>query len=290
VSHELMEKLPDRPGEYLSHEYMNAYWSPCFHADVAEAMAGAKLDWVASGYPLQNFPDLTMTPEQRKLVDRYSDPIMRELIKDSCLLRKFRHDVYIRGARRMGNAERDAAIARLTLTPLVSPEELKTALEVPVGTIEVGDTLKRLMAAALRGPTTVGELLALEPGYSNAPEAVSVLVGSHQCEIAMRPHSAQTEGANRLNRLLGFRIKSVADAWTTGLASSRLGTAMAAAPLLQFIAARLLSGETEANAEAWFQSISPEIKPEKLDTVRNVIHKAIEQRVPILRQLQIVPG
>jgi hypothetical protein len=269
---------------------MNAHWAPDFHADVAAAMAEAKLDWVASGYPLENFPDLTLTPDQRKVFDRYSDPIMRELIKDTCLQRQFRHDVYIRGARRIGNAERDAAIAGLTLTPLVSPEELKTEVEVPVGKIEVGDSLKKLMATALRRQTTVGELLATEPGYGNAPEVVSVLVGSHQCEIAMRPPSVQSEGANRLNHLLGSRIKSVAEAWTTGLASSQLGTAMTAAPLLQFITARMLNGETEANADAWLQALSPGIKPEKLESVRDIMHKAIEQRVPILRQLQIVPG
>ncbi len=34
---------------YLAHEYMNAAWRPCFHGDVVRALAGAKLDWVASG-------------------------------------------------------------------------------------------------------------------------------------------------------------------------------------------------------------------------------------------------
>jgi hypothetical protein len=290
VSREVLERLPDMPREYLSHEYMNAHWSPVFHADLVAAMAEAKLDWVASGYPLENFPELTLTPDQRKLINRYSDPLMRELIKDTCLQRQFRHDVFIRGARRIDNAERDEAIARLTLTPLVTPQELRTELQVPVGTIEVGDSLKKVMAAALNGPTTVGDLLKVEPGYSNAPEVVSVLVGSHQCEIAMRPNSTQPDGANRLNRLLGSRIRSVADARTTGLASSRLGTGITAAPLLQFITARLLGGETEANAEAWFQTLSSEIKPEKLDTVRDLMHKAVKERIPILRQLQIVPG
>jgi SAM-dependent methyltransferase len=289
VSLEVMENLPNMPKEYLSHEYMNAHWSPVFHADVAAALAEAKLDWVASAYPLENFPDLTMTPEQRKLVDRHSDPLMRELIKDTCLHRQFRHDVYMRGARRMSNAERDAALGGLTLTPLVSLEELRTELEVPIGRIEVGDSLKKLMAAALRGPTTVRDLLAREPGSGNAPEAVSVLVGSHQCEIAMRPDGTQSDGANRLNRLLGARIRNVADAWTTGLASSRLGTAMTSAPLLQFITARMLDGETEADAKSWLEALSPGIKPEKLGTVRDIMHKAIEQRIPILRQLQIVP-
>jgi len=40
---------------YLAHEYMNAAWRPCFHADVVRDMASAKLDWVASAELLENF-------------------------------------------------------------------------------------------------------------------------------------------------------------------------------------------------------------------------------------------
>jgi hypothetical protein len=61
-------------------------------------------------------------------------------------------------------------------------------------------------------------------------------------------------------------------------------------PLLQFIAARLLDGEREDNAESWMETLGADIRPEKLDTVRKVMRTAIEQRIPILRQLQIVPG
>src|SRR5207237_7710236 len=119
-------------------------------------------------------------------------------------------------------------------------------------------------------------LLAMEPGYSNAPEVVSVLVGTNQCQIAMRPGRVQSEGANRLNHLLGSRIESVAEARTTGLASSLLCSGLVAPPILQFIVARMLDGETEADAETWLQALSPSINPEKIDTVRKVIHRAIE--------------
>ena len=61
--------------EYLSHEYMSAHWAPAFHADVVAAMAEAKLDWVSSVNPMENFPELMMTPEQREVMDRYKDPL-----------------------------------------------------------------------------------------------------------------------------------------------------------------------------------------------------------------------
>ena len=95
---DLLDATADMSTEYLSHEYMSAHWAPAFHADVAAAMAEAKLDWVSSANPLENFPELMLTPEQRAVMDRYKDPIMRELIKDTCLPRQLRHDVFVRGA------------------------------------------------------------------------------------------------------------------------------------------------------------------------------------------------
>jgi predicted O-methyltransferase YrrM len=290
LASELVDTIADMSRQYLSHEYMNVHWAPAFHADVAAAMAQAKLDWVASANPLENFSELMLTPEQRVLMDRYKDPTMRELIKDTCLQRQLRHDVFVRGARRVRNDERDEAIARLTVVPVVSPGEFQTRIRVPAGMAEVGDPLKNMMASATRGPATIGDLLALEQEKSNPAELVSMLVGSHQCQIAMRPGYKQPDSANRLNRVLGARIRSIVEPQASGgLASGRLGTGLSAPPLIQFIASRLLSGEREDNADAWIEALSADIMPDKRDTVRPVVLAAIEQRVPILRQLQIVP-
>jgi hypothetical protein len=85
-------------------------------------------------------------------------------------------------------------------------------------------------------------------------------------------------------------VRSIAEAKTSsGLASSRLGGGLLAPPLVQFIADRLLSGEREDRADAWIEQLSADILPEKRDKVREVVNAAIEQRVPILRQLRIVP-
>ena len=293
VESNLVRGVLEREGvatEYLTHQYMNAHWRPEFHADVANALSEAKLDWVGSANPLENFPDLMMTAEQRKVMDRYSDPIMQELIKDICLQRGLRHDIYVRGARRGGIRQWESAISRLTLIPIVSPDELQTTLDVPGGKAEMSGPLKKLMGAALQGPATVGELLARAPGSSSAPELASVMIGSDQWQPSMWPQSGQPQGADRLNRLLGGRVTSVVDGRGLALACGRLGTGLVVPTLLQFIAGRLLNGESEKDADAWVAAVSGDIRPEKLDTVRKVIHTGLEQRLPLLRQLQIVPG
>jgi hypothetical protein len=290
VARAVLDKVQDVPREYLTHEYMNAHWAPAFHADVAHILAEAKLDWVASANPLENFPDLMLTPSQRTVMERYSDPIMRELIKDICLQRGLRHDIYVRGARRLTVEQRDAALAQFTLIPVVALDELRTTLDVPAGKAEMSDSLKKLMTTALQGRATVGGILAREPGHSNPAELASVMIGSNQCQPSMWPDTEQPHSAHRLNRVLGGRVTSVVDGRPSALACAQLGTGLSAPALIQFIAGRLLNGESEKDAEAWLAAVSGDILPEKLDTVRKVIHMALEQRVPLLRQLHIVPG
>jgi SAM-dependent methyltransferase len=290
LSRELIDNIHGVSREYLGHEYMNAHWAPAFHADVAAAMAGAKLDYVASANLLENFPELMLKAEQRAVMDRYSDPVMRELIKDTCLQRALRHDIYVRGARRLRNAERDAAIERLTITPVINPGELQTTLHVPVGTAEMSDALKVLMAAAMEGPTTIGALRARDPAHSNPAELVSVLVGTNQCQAAPYLGAAQPDSADRLNRVLGGRVRSIVDARASGLACSQLSTGLTVQPLLQFIAARLLNGESFDNAAAWIETLSADVLPDKRAKIRDVVQLAIDQRIPVLRQLQIIPG
>ena len=275
---------------YLSHEFMSAHWSPFFHADVAAAMAEAKLDWVGSANPLENFNELMLTEEQRALLDRYKDPIMRELVKDTCQPRQLRHDVFVRGARRLGNDERDAVIGALTLSPLISAGELQTSLLVPAGTAEMSGPLKEMMAAAMRGTTTIADLLKSAKGRSSAIELAGVLVGSNQCQIVMRPDDVQPDSADRLNRVLAARVDSIVEPKTVGgLASSRLGGGLSTPTLVQFIAGRMLNGEREDDADIWIEQLSRDVLPEKHGRVREVVTTAVEQRVPVLRRLGIVP-
>src|SRR5258706_16096142 len=90
---------------------MNAAWRPCFHADVVRDLAAAKLDWVASAELLENFSPLMLGDQARAVMARFEDPVMRELVKDMSVSRCFRRDVFVPGAHRLIDAERDAPLA-----------------------------------------------------------------------------------------------------------------------------------------------------------------------------------
>jgi len=275
---------------YLSHEYMNEHWAPAFHADVAGALAGAKLDWVATASPLEAFPQLMLTDEQRALYGRFEDSAMQELVMDTCMQRQFRHDVYVRGARRMAAGERDARLAALTLMPTAMPAELDTTLSVPAGKAETGPGLQQLMADALQGPARVGDLLAGRPGISNPAELAAIMIGSGQAQLIPRPEAAQAASASELNRLLGGRVRSMLGRGESGaLASSRLGTGLVAPRLIQFVAGRLIAGEREEDAARWVADLSGDLEEEGREELAGMVRQAIENRVPILRRLDLVP-
>ena len=164
---ELLDRLSDAATGYLAHEYMNAHWSPCFHSDVAASLAEAKLDWAGSANLLESFPDLMLPATLRGLLDRFDDPLMRELIKDTCVPRQLRHDLFVRGARRLTNAERDEALCDLTLAMTVPAEEFVFELDLPAGTVEMGPSFHKHVATLKDGPTSVRSLLAMSPGDRN---------------------------------------------------------------------------------------------------------------------------
>ena len=113
------------PTPYLAHEYMNDAWAPCFHADVAAALARGQAGMGRLGQPDRELPRThARPPEQRAVMQRFDDPMMRELVKDMCLDRSLRHDVFVRGARRMSTAARDAALMDVRLALNIAPDEM----------------------------------------------------------------------------------------------------------------------------------------------------------------------
>ena len=50
--------------------------------------------------------------EARPVFDRFDDPLMRELVKDICIERQLRQDVFVRGARRLSTTIKFRASGR----------------------------------------------------------------------------------------------------------------------------------------------------------------------------------
>jgi SAM-dependent methyltransferase len=276
--------------DYLAHEYMNAHWLPCFHADVTAALSDAKLEWAASASLLDAFPEIMMTGPQRAVHDRYDDPIMRELIKDSCQPRQLRHDLFVRGIRRINNAERDTRLADLTVGLTVPADSFRYHLIVPAGKAAMGDAFRLYVDALRTGPKTVRELMSLAPERSNPAEIAAMLVGTQQAQLVPRPGLRNAPAGDRLNALFGADAHGLVGqgSWT-GIASAALGAGLPVARMTQFLCARLLNGEDESAQQRWFEELSVNVAEDKRSLLRQAIDETLRQQIPMLRTLGILP-
>jgi SAM-dependent methyltransferase len=290
--HSLTEYSKEAPVSYLAHEYMNAAWRPCFHVDVVRALAGAKLDWVASAQLLENFTPLTLGEEACALAARFDDPVMRELIKDMFLARSLRQDVFVRGARRLANSERDTVLGEVMLA-LPRPEtDFAWEFEVPTGTANFERAFFGPIVAALaEAPRRVDELLALPglPRRDNPGEVVGMLVGTHQALPVVGPAAEPDGGVRRLNRAAARRfVRPRTLDIAIALAASGTGSPLPCTMLDLFIADRLQAGDTPDKA-GWVAELAAAQPPEVQDKLRDVIERILVDRVPVWRSLGVLP-
>lgn len=195
---EMLDKLDKERGEgtaYLSHEYLNAHWSPCYQVDVAQDLAEAKLSFVATANLFENYPDLSMTDEQRRLVESFPASYV-ETARDYFLVRSFRRDIYMRGPRPIAARRLEKRLAARSLCLVVPPSAIKLSVKVPVGEATLNESFYGpALRALVEKPMTIGELRSLpEADGSSATEreVLGMLIGSRQ---AMALPNAESETA-----------------------------------------------------------------------------------------------
>ncbi|MGA3001276.1 MAG: class I SAM-dependent methyltransferase [Acetobacteraceae bacterium] len=207
---DLVASLERSSAHYLAHEFMNTHWAPCFGMDVAAALSDAKLEWIATSTLTDNFPELMLTEEQREIFNRYSDPLMQELIKDMCVPRGLRHDVFVRGARRINLSERATALMDVHLTLMKPAEDLPDAIAMPAGRAELNREFYLPIVKALSArPGRVGDLLQLPElvgRRDNPAELISILIAADMAGPAARPTSAPGVEAMRFNAVTARRM------------------------------------------------------------------------------------
>lgn len=195
---EILDRLDKERGEgaaYLSHEYLNAHWSPCYQVDVAEELADAKLSFVATANLFENFPDLSMTEAQRKLVETFP-AAYAETARDYFLARSFRRDIFVRGPRPIPARRLEKRLAAHKLCLVVPPSAIKLAVKVPVGEATLNKSFYGpALQALVERPMTIGALRALpvaDGSSATEREVLGMLIGSRQ---AMALPNAVTEAA-----------------------------------------------------------------------------------------------
>jgi len=276
---------------YLAHEYLNAQWRPCFHADVVRAVAAAKLDWVASAQLLENFTPLMLGQEARDVAARFDDPLTRELIKDMFLTRCLRQDVFVRGARRLSGGERDAALADVMLALCCDPEQFVWDFEVPAGRATFGrEFFGPIVAALAEAPARVGALLSLPglPRRDNPGELVGMLVGSHQALPVAGPPTDPNERTQRFMQAAARRFAR-ADNLDIAVAVAASGTgAPVPCTMLDLFVADRLQGNAPPAPLAWAGDLAAGQPESERARLAEFIERIVVKQAPVWRRLGVL--
>lgn len=272
---------------YLAHEFLTEHWRPVFFEDILADLAPAKLDYVGSCGLFENTPEYLFSDEQRAIYDGMPEGVGREYIKDVCLQRAFRRDVFIRGLRRCDAAAAMNAQVVAGCRPM--PEE-SPKLHVPVGIAELPEELWRPIAAALdEAPQSLARLRGLTPGRNpSAAELLTVLVGTGMVLPALRD-TGPAEEASRFNRI-------VAQSYA---AEGRLGGQYAMASpvaagglpckwLELAVATQVGLGRGEAEAATMAAELMPANPPEDAQELGSSIAEVIRTRAPVWRRFGVI--
>jgi SAM-dependent methyltransferase len=285
-----------RPG-YLLHEFSTAHWRPSFHADVAAAMGTARCDYAGSATLDENFPQMSLSAEQRQLWDEAPDPVARELIFDLCVPRLFRRDIFVRGLRRI---PRDDAVDALWLG-LANPQAGERVLKTQLGEARLPEAITDAAIQALsQGPQTVAALRALEPCRNVTPSELAALLVGAGCAVPLWclpgggvDHTAAMLRSRRFNAVAAHRLAHAGRALGQyGLASPFLGGALPATSL-ELAVAPVLVGQAPGSLDA--EAVATQIlrpgdvlAPDVLDALHEALRGVLQSRWPVWQSWGIV--
>ena len=192
---------------YIDHEYMNAYWTPFHFQQIARDMRECKLTFVGSGNTVDNSESLSFTPAVAALVNQENDPDIRESLKDLQCYRRFRKDVFVKGAIRLSAPEREQVL-RDTKFALVKPRaDIGTKVSVPRGELTLGKAAYAIVLDRLeRGPASLGDIVPSSRDLHDVVTNLLHLGAIHPVsqaqntdpETTRRVNTAMTESPHRL--------------------------------------------------------------------------------------------
>ncbi len=198
---------------YLAHEYLNGYWHPLYHLDVAREMEPARLSYVGSATLTENMDGLSLTPELQALVSGMRDRGWAETIRDFVANKQFRRDIYMRGASALGAPALVRMIGDIKIAALSSRENVSFKFAGPLGEVQGHSELYGPLADAIcNRPHIVREIAALPP-FAGKPfavplQALNFLIGAGYASPLVSDGKGKAgEAARRLNRVIVERMK-----------------------------------------------------------------------------------
>ncbi|HEY7394412.1 MAG TPA: class I SAM-dependent methyltransferase [Gemmatimonadaceae bacterium] len=195
-----LEKLrQDLPNNYFAHEFLPSAWQPLYVTQVRADMAGLGLVPAGSATVRENFDSFVLTRAAREALADIADADVRELARDFFLDQRFRRDVFVRGARRISDEERDQRLMD-SVFDLQHPVGLvEYAMKTQAGTFDFDNPTTRNVIDAFRtGPKRLADMPSDAASEVDPLSGVLALCAANQ----IRPVEATSANVAKLNRAL----------------------------------------------------------------------------------------
>ncbi|MCD2184973.1 class I SAM-dependent methyltransferase [Rhizobium sp. GN54] len=307
-----LEELSKQGRNYLAHEYMNADWHLEHFSDMVRSLADAKLTYVGSARLLDGIDTFQMNEDGAKLVSQIGNPIMRETVRDYLINRRFRTDIFVKGAKLIaGREHRDAwhTLSFVLTTPSINiPKKImcgRGEIELPA---DKYDPILEVLSDEGYRPKHVEELFKHVKLQNLNPQDIvdylTVLAGAGFAVPAQIPSEKIRDQCRALNQYILQRALVSAD--LHHMVSPVTGGGIGLNHMTQLFILASSEGKVSAGALAGYvwdflESIGErlvrdgkriESKEENLKEIRTSAKKFVKFGRPFLEALQIIesPG
>ncbi len=301
-----LAEIRRRPPSDLAHEFLGQEWHPLSFADVCDAMAEAKCDFLGRATPHANIASEAVPAAMLPLLDEAPSVRIRETMQDVAAATRYRRDIYRRGLSFLPVAEHQQQLGAIEVAALdqASPSPSRWPGQNPPD-----PALYQPLTDALRqGPLPVAKAHTVPP-FAGGPieavaDAVAMLIDAGHAHPVMPPHQARetAAAAGRHNAaIIGAVTRGEELGW---LASPVLGSAVEANAWEILTVGALLAGATADNPESLIGSVltamrrggrsvvrdgaAVEDATEAAAILRDVIAGILEHRVPAWRALGVL--
>jgi SAM-dependent methyltransferase len=242
---------------YLAHEYLDEHWDLFQFSDVVARLGEAKLTFVASATLPENLDQYAVQPALAPVLAETDDPVMRETLRDYASNKRFRRDVFARGAASLTGGEHRRMLSGLSFALAVPRDKVVFKFTGPLSELTGNEDFYRPVVDLLATKVaTFDELMALPPfgqQQSVLLDCLSLLVHSGQV-LPILPPTTDAEPSRRFNRMVIDYVK--AGRFYTHLASPLARTGVQVTDIDLLALSALVEGEGNDPAAAARHALS----------------------------------
>lgn len=181
---ERIKKMTEQSADYLAHEYFNEDWMPMDFTALSQWLEPAKLTFACSATPYDHVDALSLTPEQRAVVDKIPDPSFRQATRDLLVNQQFRRDYWVKGPRKLPTLQLSDAFKAERIVLAKASGDIDLKIKSSAGEATLSEPVYKPIIKALsdRKPTSVADLMAKLEGedinLAQLLEALTVSMGA----------------------------------------------------------------------------------------------------------------